>query len=180
MLFFTDPQRTPHPGVTARNLPTGAGIVYRHFGAEDAGAVAGELKLISLERGLVFMIGADIDLAERVGAHGVHLPERDLDQAGRLATAHPGWILTGTVHDPDTMADLSALTAVILSPVFAAGGASAGKSPWGVKTLAAFASRQDRPVYGLGGIGPGNVGDLIGSGSCGLAAIGAIHQAYPG
>lgn len=178
MLFFTDPQRTPEPWVTARHLPTGAGIVYRHFGAEEAGAVAARLKRISVERGLILLIGADADLAIRVGAHGVHLPERDLDHATALAKAHPDWIITGTVHDPDTTADLSALSAIILSPVFAAGGSSADKLLLGRDSLSTFVLRQPRPVYALGGIGPKNARDLMGSGACGLAAVGAIQKAY--
>src|SRR5258705_12983896 len=76
LLFFTDPVRTPDPEAIARTLPRGSAIVYRAFGAPDAAAVGGRLRRIARERGLKLLVGADLGLARRLGADGVHLPER--------------------------------------------------------------------------------------------------------
>jgi len=35
LLFFTDPARTPDPAADAANLPKGAAVVYRAFGAPE-------------------------------------------------------------------------------------------------------------------------------------------------
>ncbi|WP_207869999.1 thiamine phosphate synthase [Brevundimonas goettingensis] len=175
LLFFTDPARTPEPWRTAERLPTGAGVVYRHFGARDAEAVARRLKAISLDRGLVLLIGLDAGLAEVVGADGVHLPQRALGQAEALRARRPDWLLTGAVHAVETPAP-EALDAVVLSPIFPAGGASAVKPALGVEALTAMARR--RPVYALGGVNVATVGGLTGSGACGIAGVDAIRSAF--
>jgi thiamine-phosphate pyrophosphorylase len=174
LLFFTDPARTPEPWRTAARLPAGAGVVFRHFGAADAGATARRLKAIAVERGLVLLIGLDADLAEAVGADGVHLPERALDQAAALKTRRPDWLLTGAVHSTDVGAD--GLDALVLSPIFPAGGASAMKPALGVDALKAVAARQS--VYALGGINAATVGALAGSGAYGIAGVDAVQTAF--
>ncbi len=175
LLFFTDPERTPEPWRTAERLPAGAGVVYRHFGAADAEAVARRLKAIAVERGLILLIGLDAGLAEAVGAEGVHLPQRALGQAAALRALRPDWRLTGAVHSADAPIP-DALNAVVLSPIFPAGGASAVKPALGVEALRAVASR--RPVYALGGINAATVGGLTGSGACGIAGVDAIQAAF--
>ncbi|MFZ3007547.1 MAG: thiamine phosphate synthase, partial [Phenylobacterium sp.] len=84
LLYFTDPVRTPDPEAVAARLPKGAAIVYRTFGAPDADIVALRLKAIARRRGLKLLIGADESLAARVGADGVHLPERLVSRAARI------------------------------------------------------------------------------------------------
>ncbi|HEX8471612.1 MAG TPA: thiamine phosphate synthase [Brevundimonas sp.] len=176
LLFFTDPERTPEPWRTAERLPEGAGVVYRHFGATDAGATARRLKDITVERGLILLIGLDADLAEAVQADGVHLPERALDQATSLRARRPDWILTGAAHSIDTTLASKDLDAVILSPIFPAGGASAVKPSLGIEALIAVSAR--RPVYALGGVGPKTVGALASTGACGIAGVDAIQDAF--
>ena len=135
LLFFTDPARTPEPWRTAERLPRGAGIVYRHFGAADADATALRLKAIAAERGMVLLIGLDADLAGRVAADGVHLPEWALDQAKALRARRPDWILTGAAHSVEAALADENLDALVLSPIFPAGGASAGKRALGIESL---------------------------------------------
>jgi thiamine-phosphate pyrophosphorylase len=175
LLFFTDPVRTPEPWRTVERLPTGAGVVYRHFGAADAEAVARRLKAISAGRGLTLLIGLDADLADRVGADGVHLPQRALDQAAALRGRQPDWLLTGALHSADAPLPED-LDAAVLSPIFPAGGASAIKPALGVKALKTMTAR--KPVYALGGINAATVGDLTGSGACGVAGVDAIRNAF--
>jgi len=175
LLFFTDPERTPEPWRTAERLPAGAGVVYRHFGAGDAEPVARRLKAISRERGLVLLIGLDADLAEAVGADGVHLPQRALETAEALRTRRPDWLLTGAAHSAEGPFP-DALDAVVLSPIFPAGGASAVKPALGVGALKVVA--KGRPVYALGGITAATVGGLTRSGACGIAGVDAIQSAF--
>jgi thiamine-phosphate pyrophosphorylase len=175
LLFFTDPARTPEPWRTAERLPAGAGVVYRHFGAANAETTARRLKAIAVERDLILLIGLDADLAQTVGADGVHLPERASGQATILRAQRPDWLLTGAAHSPEAPI-AEALNAVVLSPIFLAGGGSAARPALGVEALKPVATR--RPVYALGGINPGIVDRLAGSGACGIAGVDAIHQAF--
>jgi thiamine-phosphate pyrophosphorylase len=176
LLFFTDPERTPRPWETAARLPAGAGVVYRHFGAKDAAETAVRLRRVTREAGVRLLIGRDDALAEAVGADGVHLPERTLGRAAALKSAHPDWIITGAAHSP--VEDVEALDAVVLSPVFAAGGTSSGRPPLGLEALSTLAARIGRPAYALGGLNAENAASLIGCGACGIAGVDGIVAAF--
>jgi len=178
LLFFTDPQRTPRPWETAEHLPPGAGVVYRHFGALDARDTALRLREATRKRDGLLLIGLDEALAEAVGADGVHLPERALGEAAALAIRRPDWLITGTFHDRAPPPPLTGLDALIVSPVFPAGGASAATPPLGVPHLKVLAATLGLPIYALGGIDAKNARDLKGSGVCGIAGVGSIRAAF--
>ena len=177
LLFFTDPVRTPCPWETAARLPAGAAVVFRHYGRPDARETALRLREVTLARGVRLLIGLDADLAEAVGADGVHLPERALDQALRLSEAHPDWLITGAAHAGSAL-DTPGLHARVLSPVFPAGGASSATPALGLAGFGALTASASRPVYALGGIDAKNARGLIGSGACGLAGVAAIQAAF--
>ncbi len=178
LLFFTDPARTPRPWETAARLPPGSGVVFRHFGAADASATARRLREVTAAAGVRLLIGLDVALAAEVGADGVHLPERALGQVEALTASHPGWLVTGAVHGTEGIARGGDLHALVLSPVFPAGGASAARPALGPAGFRALASSAKQPVYALGGITAENAPALIGSGACGLAGVEAIRSAF--
>ncbi len=178
LLFFTDPARTPDPLATAARLPPGAGVVYRHFGTDDAPQVARAFRAATRQAGVRLLIGQDTALAEQVGADGVHLPERDLHRSRGLRAARPDWLVTGAVHGEEALAQAARLDAAVVSPVFQAGGASAAKPALGVARLAALCRLAPCPVYGLGGLTPANVEQLLGTGACGIAGVEAIQAAF--
>ena len=178
LLFFTDPERTPRPWETAACLPAGAGVVFRHFGSADAGDVALRLRDVTAERGLILLIGLDAGLADRVGADGVHLPERAISAAYALSGRRPDWILTGAVHSMAAANAARDLDALILSPIFPAGGRSSGTAALGVPVLLQTAEAIRVPIYALGGINAQTVVALEMSGACGIAGIDAIAAAF--
>lgn len=178
LLVFTDPIRLPRPWEIVEHLPPGAGLVYRAFGAGDAVAVAERLRTITRERGVVLLIGMDADLADRVGADGVHLPERCLSAAYALGGKRPDWLLTGAVHSVEAAERARDLDAVVLSPIFPAGGTSAARPALGLDALAEACRRSAVPVYALGGIDADLAETLTDSGACGIAGIDAFARAF--
>ncbi len=171
LLFFTDPQRTPDPAAVAARLPRGAAIVYRHFGAADAVAQARRLKAIARARGLMLLIGQDAALAARIGADGVHLPERLAHRATALKRAHPGWIVTSAAHSL-AAAKASLADAVVLSVALPSQSPSAaGVRALGPVRLAARVRAAGRPAYALGGINNKTARRLLDAGLVGLAAV---------
>ncbi|MGZ5956534.1 MAG: thiamine phosphate synthase [Caulobacteraceae bacterium] len=172
LLFFTDPVRTPDPEAIAERLPRGAAVVYRPFGAADAEARGARLAAIARRRGLKLLIGADAALAGRLGADGVHLPERLAHRARRLKAVNPRWIVTAAAHSE--MAAHRGLAAgadaVVISVAFASGSASAG-APMGPVRLARLVRGLDGPAYGLGGITNETARRLLDAGLVGLAAV---------
>ncbi len=177
LLFFTDPDRTPRPWETAARLPAGSGVVFRHFGRADARETALRLREATRARDGLLLIGLDGDLAEAIGADGVHLPERALDQAAGIAAARPDWRITGAAHSRVALG-APGLDALVLSPVFAAGGASSGRPPLGLEGFKGLVDASPRPVYALGGIDAAGARGLIGSGAYGIAGVSAIQTAF--
>jgi thiamine-phosphate pyrophosphorylase len=161
--------RTPDPERIAARLPRGAGIVYRHFGAAGAEACARRLKAIARARRLTLLIGQDAALAERVGADGVHLPERLAHRAAALKRRHPGWIVTSAAHSAPA-ARGGGGDAVVISPVFASNSPSAGAALGPIR-LAALVRAGGRAAYGLGGIDNKTARRLLDAGLVGLAAV---------
>lgn len=178
LLFFTDPIRTPRPWDVAAHLPRGAGVVYRGFGRPQMGEEARLLRRVTTERGLRLLIGQDAELAGAIEADGVHLPERDLGRAAALRSRHPEWVITGALHGGAPVSGLAALDAVILSPVFRAGGASAERDPLGVADVTRRVAHLPLPTYGLGGITAKTATALADTGLCGLAAIEGVMRAF--
>ena len=177
LLLFTDPERTPRPWEIAARMPAGSGVVFRTFGAGDALDTAERLRSVTRDRGMALLIALDAQLADRVGSDGLHLPERALSAAYALSGRRPDWILTGAVHSVERARSARDLDAVVLSPIFPAGGASAGKPALGLESLASASEGRTR-VIALGGITAENAGGLQGSGVYGLAAIGGVAGAF--
>lgn len=169
LLFFTDPRRTPDPEAIAAGLPPGSAIVYRHFGAADAEARARRLKALARTLGLKLLIGQDAALAARIGADGVHLPERLAHRAAPLKRAHPGWIVTHAAHSLYA-ARASAGDAVVISAIFPSASASAGAAMGPIR-LAVLVRAAGRPAYALGGVNMKTARRLLDAGVIGLAAV---------
>lgn len=172
LFFLTDPARTPDPAKVMQRLPAGAAVVYRAFGAADAVREGARLRALARARKLVFLVGADAGLARRLGADGLHLPERLAAQAPRLRRAHPRWLITGAAHSPRAAAAAArrGLDAVLVSTVFGSRSASAGV-PMGPLRFARLARQATLPLIALGGVNAGTAKRLARSGAAGLAAI---------
>jgi thiamine-phosphate pyrophosphorylase len=172
VFFVTDPDRTPDPLGVAEGLPRGACVVFRGFGRPGAAAIAKALARIARRRGLVLLIGADARLAARVGAHGVHLPERSLCDAHRIKGRRPHWLVTGAAHSQRALAVAAGqrLDAVLLSAAFASHSPSAGR-PLGPTRLARLVQGARLPVIALGGVNGRTAKRLVGTGVCGFAAV---------
>lgn len=175
LLYFTDPVRTPDPEAVAARLPRGSAIVYRAFAAADAQAVALRLKAIARRRGLRLLIGADEALAAKVGADGLHLPERLAARAPRIRARHPTWLITAAAHSP--RAARAKVDAVVVSAIFPSNSPSAGR-PLGPMRLAQIVRLSGRPVYALGGVSQTTAARLLATGVAGIAGV-EVFLSFP-
>jgi thiamine-phosphate pyrophosphorylase len=175
LFFFTDPVRTPVPEAVIARLPRGAGVVYRAFG--DPGAVAKGRRLMQAarRRGLLVLAGADPGLAARIGADGVHLPERKATAARAIKRARPTWIVTAAAHSEAAIerARSHGADAVFVSPIFASASPSAGR-PLGPLRFAALTARAGLPVFALGGVNGRTAQRLTRTRAAGVAAVEAL------
>lgn len=170
LLFFTDPARTPDAEAIAATLPPGSAVVFRAFGAADAEAQGRRLLTICRAHRLKLLVGADARLAARIGAHGVHLPER-LAFCAR-AVRRPGWIVTAAAHSERAAhhALAAGADAIVVSTVFTSHSPSAG-APIGPVRLARLAQAVKGPAYALGGVTNETARRLVDAGLVGLAAV---------
>jgi thiamine-phosphate pyrophosphorylase len=171
LYFFTDPKRTPKPLKIANQLPRGAAVVYRHFGAPDRMRVATGLADICRRRGLLLLIAADPDLARRVRAHGVHWPEARLP-----ARRAPGaGFVTVAAHSAAAVARAAAFgaDACVLGPVFPTR-SNARRRPLGLFRASQIARAARVPVIAVGGVNADTARRLVGRGFAGLAAVDAL------
>ena len=128
---------------------------------------------IARARRLKLLIGADAGLAAKVGADGVHLPERDALRAAALKRAHPGWIVTSAAHSL-AAARRGDADAVVVSVAFPSRSVSAGAALGPVR-LAALVRAAGRPAYALGGVNNKTARRLIDAGLIGLAAVDGLR-----
>lgn len=180
LLFFTDPERTLAPWEVAARLPTGSAVVYRAFSRRDATEVGHKIRAACDVSGALLLVGRDADLAARIDADGLHLPERDLQRAVEIRARHPDWIITCALHSGLGDRSAEGLDAFIVSPVFSAGGSSAAKPELGIEAFSALVQALPCPAYGLGGIHVGNVEMLTDTQACGIAGVDAIQDAFGG
>ncbi len=173
--FMTDRARVPDPLAVIDTLPPGSGIVLRDYAYNSRPALAMALAQHARQRGLVLVVGSDETLAQRVGAAGVHLPERDLDRLTTVRGAHPSWLITAAAHSADAVARSAdgGADAAFLSPIFAT--ASHPGSPYlGVQTVQKIVSTTTLPIIALGGIDATTIPELKTTPIAGIAAIGAL------
>ncbi len=171
LAFLTDAKRARHPLLIARVLPKGAAIILRDYARPDRAAFAAQLKSVCAQRGVKLIIGADVELADRIGADGVHMPKW-FTPSGPIPQ---NFIVTASCHDARGLARASAIGAhlALLSPVFSTA-SHPGKAGLGVERFRAIAAAASLPVLALGGVDEINAVQLAGPNVAGIAAIGAF------
>jgi thiamine-phosphate pyrophosphorylase len=125
----------------------------------------------------VLTVGADVQLALRVGAHGVHLPARADVGAARAGLGPEAFIGVSAHCERDVQAAMSAgADYATLSPVFP----SASKPGYGPALdvdAIARAGACGLPILALGGVTKANAGGCRDAGAAGVAVMGGISGA---
>lgn len=129
---------------------------------------------IARRRGVKLLIGADHRLAARVGADGVHLPERMAHRAAAIRRL--GWLVTAAAHSPGAArrALAAGADAAVVSAIFPSNSPSAGP-PIGPLRMARIVRAVGGPLYGLGGINDKTARRLLRAGLVGLAGVEALR-----
>ncbi len=171
LAFLTDVRRAPDPLLIARVLPEGAAVILRDYGLPWRAALAAQLKSVCAARGVKLIIGADPELAERIGADGIHCPRW-------FSPAEPvseGMIVTVSAHDATELRRAAALNAdlALLSPAFPTF-SHKGAECLGYDAFRRLAAGSPVPVLALGGVDETNAGRLASLNVAGLAAISAF------
>ena len=170
LALLTDDDRHADALAAARALPRGSLVVVRSRAAARRAVLAQALLLLARSRGLSVLVADDPALASRLGADGIHLPERRAREAAHWRALHPRWIITAAAHAPCAMS-LEHLDAVFLSAVFATA-SHPGRAALSATRANIIARALPVAVYALGGIDARKARLL--RGFVGIAAIGAL------
>lgn len=170
LLVMTDEERLPDPVRIADQLPAGCGIVLRHYGAPNRTQIAQNLKEACHNRGILFFVARDAELAISTGAHGLHVPEGILAQHARPMNHGITTIAAHSASALERAAKLGA-DAAILSPVFPTE-SHPSAPPLGAPEFARLVALARVPVYALGGVNPSTIPKIADSGAAGVAVTG--------
>jgi len=169
LALMTDDARLPDPLGAAVALPRGSLVVVRARDAARREHLGRSLLTLAKKRDLIVLIADDPGLAARLGADGLHLPERRAPEAAHWRAVHPRWLISAACHG--TRPQTAHVDFVFLSSAFPTRSHPGGAALGAVRAnLSALALRI--PAYALGGIDARNA-RLLNS-FVGIAAIGAL------
>lgn len=181
--IITDPSHPDGPVIPARRAleksrPGLAGVQLRAKHASDRQLLqwGRELRAVTRATGSVLLVNRRADVAQIVGADGVHLPERGL-RATDIREQWPELAMIGVSrHDSAGLlaAEQAGATYAFLSPVFTVPGKA---QPIGVHGFQSAIADVGIPTYALGGIGNQDWKALLAAGAFGIAIRRAIYGA---
>ena len=181
--IITNPDHPEGPVVplvrALRGCPPGAvGVQLRAKEVTDRKLVewGHALRSTTARSGCVLTVNRRPDVAEIVGADGVHLPETGL-RVPQIRSQWPRMALIGVSrHDREGLSRAvhEGATFAFLSPVFPVPGKA---EPLGLGGFSAQIADVEIPTYALGGVGAEHVAPLVAAGASGIAVRRAIYDA---
>jgi len=129
--------------------------------------------------GVPLIINDDIDVAQRIGAAGVHLGQSDASVTEARDALGPDAIIGLSVETLEQAREAATLDVdyIAASPVFATPTKTDLAEPLGLIGLRAIRKLTDKPLIAIGGINIENARAVLEAGADGLAAISALVAA---
>lgn len=137
------------------------------------------LRVLTEASGSLFLINDRLDVALAVGASGVHLGADDLPLAEARRICPKGFLIGASVDTPEEARRAEAEGADYLGagPVFPTETKRTANPAIGPAGLAEIVRAVSVPVVGIGGIGPGNIREVMAAGAAGAAVVSAVVAA---
>ena len=163
-------------------------VQYRDTESDDDALLdrARALRGLLDRRGIPLIVNNRADLVAPLRADGVHVGQSDLPPREVRKIVGPdvaiGWSITRAADvDPEQLAFVDSTG---VGPVFDARGTKPDAAPpLGVSGLAELVAAMDRikkvPAVAIGGMNPGNAGDMVRAGAAGVAVGSAFPRTAP-
>jgi thiamine-phosphate pyrophosphorylase len=181
--IITDPDHPDGPVPPIRRALAGCppgvvGVQLRAKQASDRQLVewGRELRSLTHATGSVLAVNRRPDVAQIVGADGVHFPEHGLPTAD-VRRQWPALEMIGVSrHDQSGLeaAEQARATYAFLSPIFRVPDKA---QPIGIQGFGNAIAHVGIPTYALGGVGPEDWNALVSAGAFGVAVCRAIYAA---
>ena len=171
-----------HREVVEKAIAGGATCIQlreKELSTRDFFAVAQELRAITREKGVAFIVNDRLDVALAVGADGVHLGQDDLPLTAARRIMPPGMILgvsAGNLQEA-LAAQSQGASYLGVGAIFRTGTKMDAGEPIGLQALADLCCGVSIPVVGIGGITADNARLVIEAGAAGVAVISSVVAA---
>jgi thiamine-phosphate pyrophosphorylase len=141
--------------------------------------LAGEIRNLTREYGAKLLINDRIDIAQAVGADGVHLGRAGLPVAAARRILGSVQLIGYSAHSVDEarQAEQDGADFVTFGPIYATPSKVPYGEPPGLERLAETARSLTIPVFALGGVKISTVDVVLSAGARGIALISAIIAA---
>ena len=141
--------------------------------------IAEDLRRLTREKGVTFIINDRLDVALAVGADGVHLGPDDLPLAAARRLMPPEMILGASAGNLKEALEAQRMGATYLGvgSVFATATKADAGEPIGPEGLSYICHRVSIPVVGIGGINASNARSVMEAGAAGVAVISSVVAA---
>ena len=138
--------------------------------------LAGDIREITLDTGVTFIVNDHIDIAMTVNADGVHLGQGDLPLVEARKIMGPGYIIGVSTHNEEQakVAEKNGATYVNLGPVYPTGTKPHGSPPVGTDFIKEVGSKLKIPFTVMGGINKSNINDVLKAGTGRIAVVSAV------
>lgn len=169
----------PLPEVVAAAIAGGADAVQLRAKAlttREQLMLGRELRQLTRQAGVLFIVNDRADLAVALDADGVHVGPDDLPPELARAVVGPDRIVgvsAGTVAEALSARDAGA-DYLGVGAIYATRTKHDAGAPVGPARITAIKARVDLPVVGIGGITEANVAQVIAAGADGVAVVGAV------
>jgi thiamine-phosphate pyrophosphorylase len=124
----------------------------------------------------LFVVNDSPALAAACAADGLHLGQDDADPAAARAVVGADVVLGLSTHSEEQLAAAEGVDYVAVGPVFATP-TKPEYRPVGTELVAHAAAHARVPFFAIGGIDPGNVGQVAAAGAERVAVVRAIRDA---
>ena len=175
LLLITDeaPELAARVTLALAGVPPGRVAVqlrHKRLSAHALFELGSVLRTVTRKAGASLLINDRVDVAQAVGAEGVHLPEQGLSVTVARRLLGPDALVGRSCHDAAGLARAAADGAdyATLAPVFEVPGKG---PPLGIEGFASACQHARLPVYALGGINAAHTSELRAAGARGVAVI---------
>lgn len=130
--------------------------------------------------GVPLIINDRADIAQIVGAQGLHIGQSDIDYADARRLLGPQAIIGLSIESPEQLIQCSAMPGldyVAASPVFSTHTKQDTAPALGLAGLAAMRAATTLPIVAIGGINSSNIAQVVAAGANSVAVVSAICSA---
>lgn len=142
-------------------------------------AMANRLKQLCAEYQVPFIIDDDVDLAQQVGADGIHVGQKD-QKINQVIAAVAGEMFVGlscsNLDQVEAANRLTGLAYIGSGPVFPTQSKADADPVIGPRGLTELVEHSNYPIVAIGGITEANVTELAHTGAAGSSVISVIAQ----